>query len=255
MEASIPELKVVSNLKDIERFQADAILALGKKLGRPLSILEAGCGLRWTLDLSGIDYTLTGVDLDPVALELRKTVACDLDVAILGDLCTVDLPEASFDVIFSRYVLEHVQQADVALRNLVRWLKPGGLMILHLPARETARGFYTRMLPHWCHLWFYRFVMGDKLAGQQGHPPYPTYFHPVIGSDRLGAFLAQNGVQCVSRYGIGFIRASGVRRPMTFGVRVQRAVVNLTSMLTFGKLTAKYHDFTFIGLKSAPDLA
>src|SRR5271165_4507365 len=104
---------------EIDELQINAIRAHARRLGRPLSILEAGCGQCWTLNLSGVEYTLTGVDRDPVALELRKTNARDLDVAIVGDLCSVELPEASFDVVYSCFVLEHVQQADVALQNFV----------------------------------------------------------------------------------------------------------------------------------------
>lgn len=29
-----------------------------------LNILEAGCGRRWRLNLQGINYSLTGIDLD-----------------------------------------------------------------------------------------------------------------------------------------------------------------------------------------------
>jgi len=251
MQSDFPDFEVLANHKDLGRLQASAILALGKKLGRPLSIVEAGCGRFWKLDLTGVDYTLTGVDLDPVALELRETVARDLDVAICGDLCTVDLPAASADVVYSRYVLEHVQRADVAIQNFVKWLKPGGLMILHIPGRETARGFYTRLLPHWCHQWFYRYVMGDKLAGQQGHPPHRTYFHPVIGGERLCGFLAENGMKCLSRHGAGFPRRVSLDKGL--GVVVQQLVVKATSILTLGKLTAAYHDVSYIAVKNAPD--
>jgi SAM-dependent methyltransferase len=252
MQSDFPELVVLNGHKEMERFQTNAIVALGKKLGRPLSIIEAGCGRFWKLDLTGIDYTLTGVDLDPVALELRKTVARDLDVAIYGDLCTVELPAASADVVYSRYVLEHVERADVAIQNFVKWLKPGGLMILQMPGRETARGFCTRLLPHWCHQWFYRYLAGDKLAGQQGHPPYRTYFHPVIGGDQLCGFLAKNGMKCLDRHGFGFPRR--VSFDEGFGVVVQQLVVKATSILTFGKLTAAYHDVSYIAVKNAPDL-
>ncbi|MGP8174348.1 MAG: class I SAM-dependent methyltransferase [Terracidiphilus sp.] len=249
MKLNIPDLVVGLSRRDIEQFQIDAILALGKKLGRPLSILEAGCGRSWKLDLTGIDYTLTGVDLDPAALELRKTMTRDLDVAILGDLCTINLPEASFDVVYSRYVLEHVRRADTALQNFVKWLKPGGLMILILPERESARGFYTRVLPYWSHLLFYRYILGNKQAGQQGQPPYPTYFHPVIGGKRLCIFLAEKSMKCVGRYGVGFGRGSSL------GTIVQQVVVKLTSILTLGKLTADYHDVSYIAIKNAPDSA
>ncbi len=248
MKANIPDLVLTSSTREMRQPLIDAIVAHGKKLGRPLSILEAGCGREWGLDLTGVDYTLTGVDLDPAALELRKTKVRDLDVAILGDLCTVELPEASFDVVFSSYVLEHVQRADLALQNFVKWLKPGGLLLLCVPERESARGFYTRTLPHSIHLLYYRYVLHSKLAGQPGYPPYPTYLHPVIGGGRLCSFLAEQGAKCVGRYGNGF----GPNAPGPLRM-VERGVAKLTSMLSLGKLTADYNDVFYVAVKNAQE--
>jgi SAM-dependent methyltransferase len=229
---------------DIDQLQVDAIEGHGRRLGRPLSILEAGCGQRWTLNLSAVEYTLTGVDCDPVALEFRKNRTRDLDVAIIGDICTVELPEASFDVVYSCFVLEHVPRADIALQNFVQWLKPGGLLILRLPGLDTARGFLTRALPHGLHVFFYRYILGSKNAGQPGFAPYPTYYHPVIGRERLCRFLGERRVRCLSSYGDGFRRdGTGITQPIV------RGVVKLVSILSFERLTAEYSDLLYIAVK------
>ena len=239
-----PDIVQTENYDHIDRIQIDAIRTHARQLGRPLSILEAGCGQRWTIDLSDTKYTLTGVDLDPVALELRKTKSRDLDVAIVGDLNLVELPMESFDVVYSCFVLEHVQRADVALKNFVGWLKPGGLLILRLPERSTVRGFLARILPHGMHVFFYRHILGSKTAGQPGHAPYPAYYHPVIGRDRLCRFLGELGVRCVGSYGDGFRRdGSGVMRAMV------RLLVMLTSVLSFGSLTGDYSDLLYVAVK------
>jgi SAM-dependent methyltransferase len=246
MDAAFPELEILS-YSDIDRKQSEAIFALGKKLGRPVSILEAGCGRHWRLDLMGTECTLTGVDLDPEALALRKNKMRDLDVAIHGDLCTVDFPEASFDVVFSRFVLEHVEKADVALRNFVRWLKPGGLLIVLFPVRESARTFYARFLPYRFHLWFYRYVIGNKLAGRDGQPPYPTHFHPIIGGALFRQFLIENKMECLGRYGAAYERKWGV------AAIVQKLAVKPIAAVTFGKLIGDYHNIAYIAVKSAQD--
>src|SRR6202035_5001393 len=77
-----PSVTQTSSVEEIARLQADAIKAHGKRLGRPLSILEAGCGQSWLIDLTDVEYRLTGIDLDPAALEMRKTRFHDLDDAI-----------------------------------------------------------------------------------------------------------------------------------------------------------------------------
>jgi len=244
MNPSFPELSPSSSWQEICQIQSDAISTHGKRLGRSLLILEAGCGHSWGLDMTGIDYSLTGVDLDPEALKLRKSQTRDLDVAILGDLCSIELPNESFDVVLSSYVLEHVARADIALRNLMKWLKPGGLLILQLPERTSVQTFYARILPHRCHVWFHRFVIGNKLAGRPGNAPYPTYYHPVIGRERIRSFLAEQGGRVLACYSIGW-RTYGAR-VMNLAVRV---VIKLTSIISLGRLTANYNDVLYIAMK------
>jgi Methyltransferase domain len=147
-------------------------------------------------------------------------------------------------VVYSSFVLEHVPQADVALTNFVRWLKPGGLLILHLPERATARGFLTRMLPHRLHVLFHRHVYGSKMAGKPGYAPYPTYYHPVIARAQLCDFLQARNVRCLGLYADGWRReGSGAMKLMA------RFLVILTSMLSLGYLTADYMNLMYIAEK------
>jgi SAM-dependent methyltransferase len=249
MVRTIPELTLASTPDEIAQLQVDAIVEHGKQLGRPVSILEAGCGQCWLIDLSGLSYQLTGIDLDSAALELRKNKTRDLDVAICGDLCSVYLPEASFDVVYSSYVLEHVPNADVALKNFVKWLRPGGLLILRLPDPTTVRGFFARVLPYKAHLWFYRYAYGQKQAGQPGHAPYPTFYHPVIGRKQLCSFIAQQGMKCIGCYGDGY-RRDGSNEAIRI---VLRGISKLTSALSFGKLTSDYADLLYIAVKNGSE--
>ncbi len=237
-----------SSYAEIDRLQSDAIRELASSGGRCLSILEAGCGQRWNLDLSGVEFTLTGVDLDPAALEIRKNQIKDLDTSIVGDLCSVDLPSASFDVVYSAFVLEHVPNAELALSNFLRWLRPGGLLILRLPERNSARGFLTRVLPHRAHVFYYRYALAKIEAGQPGHAPYPTYYHPLTGQKRLSQFLLDRGMTDLKIYGDGFIREGkdAVTRSLT------TAAQKTVSAFSLGMLTADYRDLLYIATKSDP---
>ncbi len=234
-----------SDWKQIREIQRDAIVQHAKHLGSPLAILEAGCGRRWGVNLAGVEYSLTGVDLDPHALELRKTHIKDLDVAIHGDLCTVELPQESFDVVYSSFVLEHIERADIALVNLVKWLRPGGLLILHVPDPATVRGFFARMLPHRLHLWYYRYILFDKKAGTPGYQPYPTHYHPVIRHDQLPGFLSQHGVTCLGSYSDGW-RKYGSSPFMNSAIQ---GAMNLVSICSLHKLAADYSDVLYVAVK------
>jgi SAM-dependent methyltransferase len=249
MNPETPELVQASSHQQILELQREVILSLGKRLGRPLSILEAGCGQRWLVDLKGMEYTLTGVDLDPAALEIRKTKTRDLDVAICGDLCTVDLPEASYDIVYSFYVLEHVPRADLALDNFIKWLKPGGLLLLRLPDPGTVRGFFTRILPHRAHVWYHRYVLEKKEAGLPGYPPYPTYYHPVIYRKELYNYFRARGVECFGCYGDGF-RREGKNKIKRTAMRWFSLAV---TALTLGRLNGTYADAMYFAVKLPKD--
>ena len=248
MNANIPDLVLASSSREMRQPLIDAILAHGKKLGRPLSILEAGCGREWGLDLTGMDYTLTGVDLDPAASSCARQRFATWMLQSLAISVRSSYPQLPL-MLYSAAMSWNMCNGPISpCRTFVKWLKPGGLLLLCVPERESARGFYTRLLPHFIHLSYYRYVLHSKLAGQPGYPPYPTYLHPVIGGGRLCAFLAELGAKCVGRYGNGFgPQESGPLR------MVERGVTKLTSMLSLGKLTAEYNDVFYVAVKNAQE--
>jgi SAM-dependent methyltransferase len=159
-----------------------------------LEILEAGCGQSWQIKLNGIQRRLTGIDLDKSALEIRKNETKDLDEFIVGDLRSVQQESNKYDVIYCSYVLEHIDGADQVMKNLQRWLKPGGIMILRFPDRQSAYGFLTRMTPFWFHVFFKRVMMGDPNAGKPGFAPYPVFYDRVVSKNGMRAFCKENSL-------------------------------------------------------------
>ena len=202
---------------------------------RPLQILEAGCGQKWDLDINGLRYFLTGVDLDANALKMRIETLNDLDAGITGDLRAVSLPESSFDVIYCCYVLEHIAKAEVVLRNFFRWLRPGGIAIVKVPDPHSVHGFLTRITPHWFHVLFYRYVLGAKDAGTPGHGPYPTYYDPVISRPGMRQFCADHGLSLVE-----FGDAS------EYADKFLGLIVRVVGMLAFGRLSVQHSDLLYV---------
>jgi len=197
----------------------------------PLRILEAGCGRRWPLKLS-VPFHLTGVDLDRDALAART----DLDQRVVGDLRTVRFAPSSFDVIYSAFVLEHVRGAQQVLEHFVRWLAPGGMLILKVPDRDSAYGFLTRVTPFWAHVMFHRYVLREKGAGTPGHGPYPTYHDEVISQRGLREFCRSNGLPAPEVYRLCSY-ANG--RAVLLGAF-------LVSMLSGGRLAWRYNNLLLI---------
>jgi SAM-dependent methyltransferase len=61
------------------------------------------------------------------------------NVDVKTDLRALGLKAESFDLVFASHVLEHIDRDDVALAEVYRVLKPGGLAVLPVPivAEET----------------------------------------------------------------------------------------------------------------------
>ena len=207
----------------------------------PLQILEAGCGQQWPLNLDGIEYVLTGVDLDQNALEIRKNVKGDLHKIVVGDLCTVNLPDNSYDVIYSSFVLEHIQEADVVLKNFAKWMKQRGLLVVRVPDPYSVRGFVTRITPHWFHIFYYRYVQGNKKAGTPGYGPYTTFYNPVISRRGIYEFCRKYNFTVKVEYGDGYLwYGDGLAG------RAIKVILRAITVLSFGKLTDRHANLLYI---------
>ena len=232
----VPVTRVEEELHLLERFIKERAVE-----GRTLQILEAGCGQKWMLDLADASYVLTGVDLDQAALETRRTVQRDLHQAILGDLRTVQLPENTYDVVYNSFVLEHIRGAEQVLESLVRWLKPGGLLILRVPDPQAVYGAMTRITPFWLHVWFKRFVAGCKDAGTQGAGPFPTVYDKVVSRRGLRRWCDERGLavraECCWTYPIA---KPGIR---SFLVGMLVKTIHLGSL---GRLADDHVNLTFV---------
>lgn len=124
-------------------------------------ILDIGCGIgtylsafkRFTTDLYGVEIDEKRAKEATLRLRLstgsgrrsgQGKVAPKIFVAPAEKL---PFDDASFDVVFSHEVLEHVEDDRKAVEEAVRVLKPGGHLVIFVPNRlfpfET-HGFYLR---------------------------------------------------------------------------------------------------------------
>ena len=102
-------------------------------------ILDAGCGTGAVLKrVERFGHTV-GVDLSDDALGFCR--ARGLRDLVRGDVNTLPFASESFETVISANVLYHQWVTDVgaALRDLRRILKPGGRLVLNLPAYDFLR--------------------------------------------------------------------------------------------------------------------
>ncbi|UPU35082.1 methyltransferase domain-containing protein [Geomonas paludis] len=109
-----------------------------ERLGRPLRILDAGCGTGRLCQLLAPLGHVQGVDASPEAVRYssRRGVA-----AQRGDLNALELEPASYDVITCIDVLYHAGvRSDVeVMKAFCTALRPGGMLVLNLVALEWLR--------------------------------------------------------------------------------------------------------------------
>jgi SAM-dependent methyltransferase len=212
--------------------------------GDVLQVLEAGCGREWYFRMDGIAYELTGVDTDRAALEARRQEKGDLTHCIVGDLRTAGLEPNKYDVIYNAFVLEHVRGAEQVLENFVRWLRPGGILILRVPDPKGVQGFLARLTPHWAHVLYYRWAWRMRDAGKPGFAPYPTVYDEVVSIPGLRQFCAERGLIIKEELGVGsYQRGYGIIRKVT------PMVARLISWLTLGRIHGDYVDLTIVAQK------
>jgi SAM-dependent methyltransferase len=114
------------------------------------SVLDTGCGtganLRFLSELLQPSY-LAGFDLNERALQFARQ-KCPLADVYLSDICQPVLHRTGFDLILSCDVLyvPGIANAFAGLEQLVALLKPGGLLILGLPAYEWLKSDHDRVV-------------------------------------------------------------------------------------------------------------
>ncbi len=59
-----------------------------------------------------------------------------------------ELPDASFDYLFAFEVLEHIEQDLEVFRNWLRYLKPGGRVLISVPAHQRKYGRSDELVGH-----------------------------------------------------------------------------------------------------------
>ncbi|MFP5273330.1 class I SAM-dependent methyltransferase [Coleofasciculus sp.] len=208
-----------------------------------IQILEAGCGQEWGLNLQGVDYELTGVDLSEEALDIRKNQKKDLDKTIVGDLRTVELDENHYDVIYSSYVLEHVDGAEQVLDKIFQWLKPKGVLMLRIPDADTVYGFASKYLPFWVHVWYKKYIQGYPHAGEPGYAPFPVFYDAVVSRRGMQAYCRKQGLPIKIEY------SYAERNPgVMFGkfAPIGNIIFHGIGLLSLGRIATNRGDVVFV---------
>jgi ubiquinone/menaquinone biosynthesis C-methylase UbiE len=129
----------------------DAIRKLINHMQVPVeaNILEIGCSagpLQQILHTDG--YTnLTGIDISENAIKLAEQRGVP-NVSVM-DGAKLDFADASFDLVVASDVLEHIEDEELAVREWARVLRPGGCMIVFVPAFQMLWTHHDEVNHHY----------------------------------------------------------------------------------------------------------
>lgn len=121
------------------------------QMATPLKVLDAGIGTAAMTvalhDIVNVPVELEGVDISPAMLCKAEEQLQNRKIdAQLQEANVQALPfeEERFDIVLAAHVLEHLTDPELAVSELHRVLKPGGLIVLCV-TRHSSLGAYIQL--------------------------------------------------------------------------------------------------------------
>ena len=151
--------------------------------------LELGCGhqilpswrarqeaalVQWPALLIGLDYDLP-------SLRRHATIRN----RVRGDITALPFMDASFDLVTSNMVFEHLREPQCQLREIKRVLRPKGRLIYHTPNVWGYSAFIARLIPERL-----KGVLIRVLEGREEEDVFRTYYR--INTPRKVRSMAQD---------------------------------------------------------------
>jgi 2-polyprenyl-6-hydroxyphenyl methylase/3-demethylubiquinone-9 3-methyltransferase len=169
------------------------------KSRHPLSgktTLDVGCGAGLLCEpLARLGGAVTGVDAAPENIDAAKAHAALSGLPInyrAGEIAAQGLGQ--FDVVTCMEVIEHVMDPPAFVAELVRHLRPDGLMLLSTPNRTAASRLFL-----------------VEAAERLGQVPRGTHdWNKFLTPEELTTLLADAGLDVVNMQGIAFSPMSGL---------------------------------------------
>ena len=123
----------------------DLEVELCERYGTGRDILECGCGTGLILErLAEFGRRAAGVDLSPGMLELARSRGLEVKEA---SVTALPFDDATFDVTCSFKVLAHVPEIELALKEMVRVTRPGGIVLAEFYNPYSLRAVLKRVGP------------------------------------------------------------------------------------------------------------
>jgi ubiquinone/menaquinone biosynthesis C-methylase UbiE len=158
--------------------------------------LDAGCGryLKFSKEFSQTAQVV-GIDLESTL----ETVNATSPFGIRGDLSKLPFPEGHFDLVISRYVIEHLEDPGQVFREFRRVLKPGGKVILATPNKYDYVSVIAAITPYMWHR-----ALVSRIFRVSEDDVYPTLYRAntlgKLDKELRSAGLVKKELRAITHY-------------------------------------------------------
>ena len=134
------------------------------KLPSGTTVLDVGCGIGGSSRILGRDYgfAVTGVTISPQQVQRAQALTPqELNVQFrVDDAMALSYPDGSFDVVWSIEAGPHMPDKAVFAKELMRVLKPGGILVVadwnqrddrQIPLNLWEKPVMQQLLDQWSH--------------------------------------------------------------------------------------------------------
>jgi len=152
------------------------------KINSRQKVIDLGCGEGLFLKLLQerfIRLNIFGIDSEPNIKNIKKNICADVRVR---DLRNSGFPSNFFDIAFCLDVLEHFADLEAPVNEIIRILKPDGLLIVSLP---TENIFYK----------IGRLITKGTVSEQKGPCSSPHFYN----AKKVNDFLCHNRFKAISQ--------------------------------------------------------
>ena len=216
--ALLPRLGIEPTVQSIVHDALDAAIRAAEiRSPGSVTVLDAGCGRVSALrGFRGRIARLVGADIhEPSAplphLDAFKVVDLCRATDSFGDRTFDGFADRTFDVVLSSFTLEHFADPPAALRNLARWLRPGGTFVATTVNRRHPFVAAYLGLPD-----------GPRHALQTLVKASATDAHPIVGlcndPTTIRRDLADAGFTNIQLWTVGHLARAWGRHLPTFAL-------------------------------------
>ena len=153
-------------------YSAKRIAAYMSNYSGTPKVLDIGCGSKSDigryLKERNTQAIIHGADLDDYALKNQ-----DVDRLFICDAADMPFDDGTYDIVFSQFLLEHVESSEKTISSIARVMAKEGLATLIIPNPTSIEGTVTRLTPYSFHVYFKNKV---ELSNTASDDTFPTLF-------------------------------------------------------------------------------